>query len=49
MSKALQWAIARILDITGGSDYYGSVTLRFEAGNLIRIEHQQSEKPPAKE
>lgn len=46
MSKTLQWAIARILDITAGN-FFGSVTLRFEDGKLIRIEHQHSEKPPA--
>jgi len=46
MDKALQWAVARVLDIING-DFYGSVTMKFEAGKLVRIEHQRSEKPPA--
>ena len=46
MSKVMQWAISRILDITAG-EFYGSVTLKFEAGKLVHFEHQQSEKPPA--
>ncbi len=46
MDKTLQWAISRLLDITAG-DFFGSVTLKFEAGKLVRIESQQSEKPPA--
>ena len=45
MNKRLQWAIARILDIVT-KGFYGSVTLKFEDGHLVRIEHQQSEKPP---
>lgn len=45
IGQALQWAISRILDITAG-DFYGSVTLKFEAGKLVRMEHQCSEKPP---
>jgi hypothetical protein len=46
MDKVMQWAIARILDITAG-EFFGSVTLRFENGRLVRMEHQRSEKPPA--
>ncbi len=46
VNKTLQWAISRILDITTG-DFFGYVTLRFENGKLVRIEHQSSEKPPA--
>jgi hypothetical protein len=46
MDKIMQWALSRILDITTG-DFYGSVTLKFEAGKLVRIEHLHSEKPPA--
>ena len=46
MNKTLQWAISRILDITTGG-FFGYVTLRFENGKLVRIEHQSSEKPPA--
>lgn len=46
MSKVMQWAIARILDIAG-ADFYGSITLKFEAGQVVRIEHHHSEKPPA--
>ena len=45
MSKVMQWAISRILDITAG-EFYGSVTLRFEAGQIVRIESNRSEKPP---
>lgn len=46
MDKVMQWAITRILDITAG-EFFGSVTLKFEAGKLVRIESHQSEKPPA--
>lgn len=46
MSKVMQWAISRILDITAG-DFYGSVTLKFEAGKLVRLEHHRNEAPPA--
>ena len=46
MSDLMQWAISRILDITAG-EFYGSVTLKFEGGKVVRIEHHQSEKPPA--
>ena len=46
MNKALEWAISRILDIVS-KGFYGDVTLKFEDGNLTRIEHKQSEKPPA--
>lgn len=45
MTKALEWAISRILDIVS-KGFYGSVTLKFEDGHLVRIEHQRSEKPP---
>lgn len=45
MNKALQWAISRIMDIVG-DDFFGSVTLRFERGKLVHLEHQRSEKPP---
>ncbi len=48
MSKALQWAIARILDITAG-DFFGSIILKFESGKLVRLEHQRNEKPPEQE
>ena len=46
MTKALEWAISRILDVVG-KGFYGDVTLKFEDGHLVRIEHKQSEKPPA--
>ena len=48
MSKTLQWAISRILDITAGS-FFGSVTLTFMDGNLVKIDHHRSEKPPIEE
>lgn len=45
MNNRLQWAIARLLDIVT-KGFYGQVTFKFEDGNLVRIEHIQSEKPP---
>ncbi len=45
MNKVMQWAISRILEITAG-DFFGSVTLKFESGKLVRLEHQRNEKPP---
>lgn len=46
MDNKLQWAISRILDIISGN-FFGSVTLKFENGKLVRLEHQEAEKPPA--
>lgn len=45
MDRPLQWAISRILDLIA-KKFYGDVTLRFEAGKLVHLEHRHSEKPP---
>jgi hypothetical protein len=46
MDKVMQWAISRILDISAGG-FFGSITLRFENGKPVHLEHHRSEKPPA--
>lgn len=45
MHKALEWGISRILDIIANK-FYGDITLKFENGKLVHLEHRQSEKPP---
>lgn len=45
IDETLQWAISRIVDITAG-EFYGSVTLKYESGKMVRMESQQSERPP---
>lgn len=44
MDKSLQWAITRIMDIIH-PNFFGSVTLTFQAGKLQFIKTEQTEKP----
>lgn len=44
MDKRLQWAIAQIMKKIN-PEFYGSVTLVFQAGTLHCIKTEQTEKP----
>lgn len=43
MDERLQWAIKRILDKINPK-FYGSVTIKFEAGKVTHLETNQGEK-----
>ena len=45
MNLGLQWAITRIMAIAV-PDFYGTITLRYEAGKLTALDHHHTEKPP---
>lgn len=44
MDKTLQWAISRIMD-TIHPQFFGSITLQFQAGKLQCIRTEHTEKP----
>lgn len=44
MDNTLQWAIAKILEILR-PNYYGSITLTFQAGKLHNLKSEESFKP----
>ncbi len=46
MDLSLQWAIAKIVSIIN-PQFFGSFTLTFENGKLVRVKTEQTEKPPA--
>ena len=48
MKKTLEWALSEILKLLGiEPNFYGSVTLNFQAGEVTTIDHKQTLKPPA--
>jgi hypothetical protein len=44
MDKTFQWAIATILSKIS-PEFYGSFTIMFEAGKLVRVKTEQIERP----
>jgi hypothetical protein len=48
MNQTLQWAVARIMEIVDPA-FFGSITLRFQNGVLVRLEQERSEVPPKKD
>lgn len=46
MDRALQWAVARIVEKVT-PQFYGSITLSFQGGKLHSIKTEETEKPPA--
>ena len=50
MKKTLEWAISHILKLFDVEpNFYGSVTLNFQAGEVTTIDTKQTSKPPAME
>lgn len=50
MKKTLEWAISQILKLFDiEPNFYGSVTLNFQAGEVTTIDTKQTHKPPAME
>lgn len=47
MDKRIQWAITKILEVVN-KDFYGSITLSFQAGSLNHIKTEKTEHPPSK-
>jgi hypothetical protein len=47
MHVSIQWAVKRIMDIVNPK-FFGTITLRFQNGVLVRLEHDHSEVPPQK-
>lgn len=43
MDERLQWAISKILEIIG-NNFYGSITLNFQAGKLVTLKAEESHK-----
>lgn len=45
MNQRIQWAIKRILEIVN-EDFHGKITLSFQAGKLVKLQHEAGELPP---
>lgn len=45
MNPILQWAVAKILEKVT-PEFYGRVTITFQAGQVALVETCQTEKPP---
>lgn len=48
MDKTLQWVVARIMDVAL-PDFFGSITISFQAGRPQQFEVRRTEKPPIAE
>jgi len=50
MKKTLEWAISHILKLFDiEPNFYGSVTLNFQAGEVTTIDTKKTNKPPPME
>ena len=43
--KDVEWALSSLLQ-ANNNEFYGKITIQFEAGNIILLRKEQTEKPP---